>query len=51
MAYISPSETGWVYEEPTQILATLPDNTTQVLKIYSTEFNWRGELFLTFGEW
>lgn len=53
VAYITPKTTEWVYEEPTKIkaLVEISKNTTETktLKLYDSEFNWRGELFLTMG--
>lgn len=54
MAYITPKTTEWVYEKPTKIkaLVEVDKNTTETktLKLYDSEFNWRGELFLTMGQ-
>ncbi|XP_071515118.1 metalloreductase STEAP4-like [Panulirus ornatus] len=53
VAYLTPQMTSWVYEAPTKIQAEVivgvNTTSTKSISIYNSEFNWRGELFLTMG--
>lgn len=53
VALLTPQKTSWVYEAPKKILAevVIDANTTSIesVSIYNSEFNWRGEIFLTMG--
>ena len=52
LGLLSPQTLSWVYEAPTTIKVNASvggEIEEKVVKLYDYHFNWRGELFLTFG--